>query len=165
VEIMRKSLIASGLALGTGFYLWSIASVSAADFYILNVTGENEVSLLDPATIIAGQPGHKLFHLAEISEFDLWLDNKVEIDCPGARMRKLSAVSHLAGGTTMPGLSTPGPWDQLRKGSVGLYIHDVICQWPNSKPTGSAVYPAADFGTAVSHISARIGELNRKRNK
>jgi hypothetical protein len=162
---MRKSLIALSLALGTGLCSSLIAPVSAADFYILNVTDENEVSLLDPATIVAGQPGHKIFHLAEISEFDLWRDSKIEIDCPGARMRKLSAVSHLTGGTTVPGLSTPGPWGQLRKGSVGSYVHDVICQWPNSKPTGSAVYPAADFKTAVSRISARVGELNRKKNK
>lgn len=155
---MRKILIALGLALG-----WSAVPAFAADFYILNVTNENSVSLLDPATIVSAQAGHKVFHLAEINKFELWVDNKVEIDCDGKRTRKLSAVSHLTGGDTVPGLSSPGPWGALREGTVGLKIHDVVCQWPNSKPTGSSVYVATDFKSAVSRISHRIYELNREK--
>lgn len=162
---MRKSLIALGLALSAGLYSWSAAPAFAADFYILNVTDENNVSLLDPTTIVSAQAGHKVFHFAEIDEFDLWLDNKVELDCAGMRMRKLSSVSHLGGGSTMPGLSSPGPWDKLGKGTVGLKILGIVCQWPNSKPTGSSVYVATDFKSAVSRISHRIFELNHEKKK
>jgi hypothetical protein len=164
-EIMRKSLIALGFALGAGLCSWSAAPAFAADFYILNVTDENNVSLLDPTTIVSAQAGNKVFHFAEIDEFDLWVDNKVEVDCAGERWRKLSAVSHLGGGSTQPGLSSPGPWSKLRKGTVGLKIHDVVCQWPNSKPTGSSVYVATDFKSAVSRISRRVFELNREKKK
>jgi len=76
---MRKRSIGLGLALGAGLYSWSTAAALAADFYILNVTNENNVSLLDPTTIVSAQAGHKVFHFAEIDEFDLWLDNKVEL--------------------------------------------------------------------------------------
>jgi hypothetical protein len=164
-EIMRKSLIALGLALGAGLYSWSTAPAFAADFYILNVTNENEVSLLDPTTIVSAQAGNKVFHFAEIGEFDLWVDNKVEIDCAGKRLRKLSAVSHLAGGSTVPGLSSPGPWGKLGEGTVGLKIHGVVCQWPNSKPTESSVYVATDFKSAVSRISNRVYQLNHEKKK
>ena len=92
---MRKSLVASGLALSAGFCSWLIAPALADDFYILNVTNENRVALLDPTTIVAGQGGHKIFHFAEIDEFDLWLDNKVEVDCTGARWRSPSSRTTL----------------------------------------------------------------------
>src|SRR5271170_4022152 len=118
-EFMRKSLIALGFALGAGLWSWSIVPALAADFYILNVTDENSVALLDPTTIVSAQAGHKAFHLAEINEFDLWIDNNVEVDCAGNRSRKLSAISHMASGTTVQGLSSPGPWDKLGKGTVG----------------------------------------------
>jgi len=158
-EIIRNSLMALGFTLSAGLWSWSIVPALAADFYILNVTDENNVSLLDPTTIIPAQAGHKAFHLAQIDEFDLWIDNNVEVDCAGKRSRKLSAISHLASGTTIQGLSSPGPWNKLAKGTVGLRIHDVVCQWPNSKPTGSSVYVATDFKSAVSRISRRIYEF------
>jgi hypothetical protein len=104
----------------------------------------------------------KTFHLAEIDEMDIWIDNNLEVDCAGKRSRKVAAISHLVS-TTVQGLSSPGPWIKLGKGTVGSYIHDVVCQWPNNKPTGSAVYVAADFKSAVSRISDRIFELNHKK--
>jgi hypothetical protein len=88
-EIMRKSLAALGFTLSAGLYSWSTAPAFAADFYILNVTDENNVLLLDPTTIVSAQAGHKVFHFAEIGEFDLWIDNNVEVDCAGQRSRKL----------------------------------------------------------------------------
>ena len=101
---MRNSLMALGFTLSAALWSWSIVPALAADFYILNVTDENNVSLLDPTTIIPAQAGHKAFHLAQIDEFDLWIDNNVEVDCAGKRSRKLSAISHLASGTTVQGL-------------------------------------------------------------
>ena len=160
---MRTGLIALGFALGAGLYSRPLAPAFAADFYILNITDGNNVSLLDPTTIVSAQGGHKVFHVAEIDEFDLWVDNKVEVDCAGEQSRKLSAVSHMGGGSTIPGLSSPGPWGKLGKGTVGMKIHDIVCQWPNSKPTGSSVYVATDFKSAVSRISNRIYELNREK--
>jgi hypothetical protein len=162
---MLRHLIAVGLSVGAGLCSWSTSPALAADFYILNVTNENNVSLLDPTTIVSAQNGHKTFHFAQIDEFDLWIDNNMEVDCTGQRWRKLSAVSHLGGGSTTQGLSSPGPWDKLGKGTVGLGIHDVVCQWPNKKPEESSLYVATDFNSAVSRISSRIFELNHKKKK
>jgi hypothetical protein len=164
-ESMRKSLIGLSFALGAGFYSWSITAAFAADFYILNIADDNNVALLDPTTIVPAQAGHKVFHFAEIGEFDLWIDNNVEMDCPGKRSRKLSAVSHLGGGSTVQGLASPGPWVNLGSGTVGLKIHDVVCQWPDSKPTGNSVYVATDLKSAVSRISGKVYEWNHEKKK
>ena len=165
---MRKGSIALGLialslAFSVGLCSWSSVPASAADFYILNVTRDNNVALLDPTTIVATQAGHKTFHLAQIDEYELWLDNTMEVDCTGKQMRKLSSVSHLAGGDTVKGLSSPGPWGKVGKGTVGLDILDAVCQWPNTKPKGNALYEATDLKSAISRISRKISELNNKK--
>jgi hypothetical protein len=56
-KIVQKSLIALGLVFSL-LCSWSITRALAADFYILNVTDEHNVSLLDPTTIVSAQNGH-----------------------------------------------------------------------------------------------------------
>ena len=135
----------------------------AADFYILNISDDYRVLLLDPTTIVATPDGHRIYHLAEISEFDLWVDDRVESDCAGGRIRKLSALSHLAGGGTVPGLASPADWDAGGAGSAVASVNDVVCQWPDSKPTGNSVYAAPDFETAVTRISGSVTDIKQKK--
>lgn len=161
---MRKRFTVA-LALCAGLCLWSTGPALAANFYIL-ATSEDQIYLVDPTTIAAAQSGHKIFHLIDVSEFELWGDNRMEVDCIAARWRKLSSVSYQQA-NALPGLASPGPWDTLKKGSVSLSMHGVVCRWTNNgKPQkGSyvAIWTAPNLMTAVSQVSRRISYLKHEK--
>ncbi len=160
---MRKFLMAFGLCA-----LVSVGPACAADFYVLDVTDDGHAILLDPATITDQPNTIKRFHLADIGVFTLWVDNIMEVDCSTERWRKVSSVSHLAGGTLEDeyGPSSPGyslDWNALGPDSTGAYIHDVVCKWPADKPTGDAVYEAPSFQAVMEQISNRLYERENEK--
>jgi hypothetical protein len=104
----------------------------------------------------------------------------MELDCAGKRLRKLSSVSHLAGGGTINIPGATSPWDDARGGLRGTWRHyklfrepqapgaprskesiaakmlATVCPWPEIKPTGNAVLEAPDFPALIDRISTVI---------
>jgi hypothetical protein len=153
---MRKILVASILFAGicaTGI------KASAADFYWAGSSDKKHITILDPSTISALQGGHKTFHLAEITVFTLWTDTAIEVDCGGSQARMTSIISHLAGGDTLD-LSSQNKdvnvWHALDAGSGLAATRDLVCKYPDQKPTGDEVFKFPDFQTALERISAML---------
>ena len=164
---MRKILVTAILSLG----LWVGApkTAAAADFYWAGSADNDHITILDPSTISAAQGGHKTFHLAEISEFTLWTDTTIEVDCGGNQVRMTSIINHLAGGDTMD-LSSMNKnvnvWNTLVAG-MGIdgadlvKMRDLVCKYPDQKPTIDNVFNFPDFQSALERISAML-EKNQK---
>ena len=158
---MRKILVAAILAVGICV---TAVKASAADFYWAGSSDMEHITILDPSTISAAQAGHKSFHLAEISTFTLWTDTAIEVDCPGNRARMTSIINHLAGGDTID-LSSQNKdvnvWHTLEPGlQVGgadlVQMHDLVCKYPDQKPTADNVMSFPDFQSAMEAVSKMI---------
>ena len=162
---MRKSVISA--LLGVALLPCVIKTASAADFYWAGSSDMDHITILDPATIGAAQNGLKTFHLAEISEFDLWTDTGMEVDCAGNRMRMTSILNHLAGDGDAIDLSSRNAdvnvWHTLQPGlqvdgADLVKMHDLVCKYPDEKPTGDDVMNFDSFQVALERISTMISE-------
>jgi hypothetical protein len=80
----------------------------------------------------------------------------MELDCAGKRLRKLSSVSHLAGGGTLNIPGATSPWGAAQKESIAAKMLATVCPWPEIKPTGNAVLDAPDFPALIDRISTVI---------
>jgi hypothetical protein len=160
---MRKSQAAA--VFGATLCLCWTMSAKASDFYFAGSSDADHIAIIDPSTISAAQNGHKTFHLADISSYTLWIDFTMEVDCGSERWQLVSAISHLAGGSTMD-FTSRNPnvhvWKTLDSGSNDMLNHDLVCQYPDKKPTGDNVLQFADFQSALEAVSNVI--VNHRKN-
>lgn len=130
-----------------------------ADFYYAGSSDTDHMSIIDPTTISASQNGLKTFHVAEISEFNLWNDLTMEVDCGSRRWQLISIVSHLAGGDTLD-MTSQNPnihvWETPNAGSDGAHIQELVCRYPDKKPTGKSVFHFPNFQSALEAVSEVI---------
>jgi hypothetical protein len=159
---MKKSGVAA-LMLGTVLCWGMTAAASATDFYFVGSPDMGTIILLDPGTIAPAPDGHKIAHLAYVGSYSLWHDDKMELDCAGKRLRKLSSVSHLAGGGTIDNPEAKSSWGTPQKDSIAASVVTTVCQWPGIKPTGKAVLASPDFPTLIDRISAVITKNKEKK--
>jgi hypothetical protein len=164
---MRKIVVAAIFA--AGICGAGIKTASAADFYWAGSSDMEHITILDPSTISALQGGHKTFHLAEITTFNMWNDTGIEVDCSGNQMRMISIVTYLGGGDGIDNSSQNkdvNVWHTLEPGlQVGgadlVKMHDLVCKYPDQKPTGDDVLNFPDFQSALERISAMIEEKQK----
>jgi hypothetical protein len=109
--------------------------------------------------------GHKSFHLAEITVSSLWTDYVIEVDCGGNRVRMTSVISYPGGDSSLEN-SDVNIWHTLEPGAqlAGADLvktRDLVCKYPDQKPTGNTVLDFPDFQTALERVSALI-EKNRR---
>jgi hypothetical protein len=156
---MRKISVTAILV--AGICVAGIKTAAAADFYWIGSSDMEHITILDPSTISASQSGHKTFHLADISTFTLWTDTTIEVDCGGNQMRMTSIINHLAGGDAMDLSSfnkdvnvwhTLVPGAQLN-GADLIQTRDLVCKYPDQKPTGDQVMSFPNFQAAMEAIS------------
>ena len=156
---MRKTLVAVFLGVG----IWSVSTkvASAADFYFIGSSDMEHITILDPSTIATAPGGHKTFHLADISLDTLWTDTGIEVDCGSSQARMTSVISHPAGGDALD-LSSQNQdvnlWHDLDAGSGMAQTRDLVCRYPDQKPTGNKVMTFPDFHSALEAISRMISE-------
>lgn len=135
------------------FLSLSVSPALAADFYLLGSSYNDGWNLLDPTTISAAPEGHKIFHLAHGDSYDIWNEYTIEVDCASERLQLLSNVVHEGSKTSDAPNENLHTWTILSKGSNIAHIRDVVCQWPEHKPTGDEVLVFPDFTSAVEHVS------------
>jgi len=166
---VRKSLPVAIVCL----LIWSCSAhpALAADFYYIGSSDSEHITILDPSSISGTQGGHKTFHLAEITDFTLWIDRSIEVDCGSKQVRMVSIISHLAGGDTID-LSSYNKdvnvWHALEPGlqiagSDLTQTRDLVCKYPDQKPTGDQVFTFPDFQSALEVLSQVI--TNNKKGK
>lgn len=164
---MRKTLVVAIVAAGVCGA--GLKTAAAADFYWAGSSDMDHITILDPSTISELPGGHKTFHLAEISQFTLWTDTTIEVDCGGSQVRMTSIINHLAGSDTMD-LSSQNKdvnvWHTLQPGlqvagADLIKMHDLVCKYPDQKPTGNDVLSFPDFQSALERISAVIEEKQK----
>lgn len=148
---MNKMLVVA--MLGVVIYPGSVA---AADFHVVALLrDEYRCILLDPATIAMGKDGHKTARLADVGFGGVWTDSKVEFDCPGKRLLKLTDIVHLMHGETQDRSSDPiyaGVWEAAKKGGLQMQMLEAVCRWPKGKSKDfTIVFP--DFEAAVDRMS------------
>src|SRR5260370_37488422 len=150
--------ILMGFAVLTGTLSgWTITSASAAEFYFIGSPDKTTIILLDRGTIVAAPNQHKIAHFASVNRYSLWNDDKMELDCAGNRLRKMSTVSHLAGGSTQD-YPKGGTWDAPQKEAVATNMLSVVCKWPQIKPTGNSVFTAPDFQNLIDRVSVMLSK-------
>jgi hypothetical protein len=153
---MKASTVVAGLLLASAG-----APVQAADFYMIDAS-RDQVVLLDPSSIAASPDGSKTARIAMVHDLDLWTDDKMEFDCPGARYRSVSSVAHLAGGDTLDRSSVPGmvgEWANVTENTLSALVVRTVCQWSPSMMSGDQVYSAPDFDSALHGISSKLTEM------
>ena len=159
---MRKILVA--LIVAVGFLAMASKPASAADFYYIGSSDKEHIVILDPSTISAAPGGHKIFHLADISEYTMWTDTAIEVDCGGNRARMISIISHLAGSDTVDLSSMNSDvnvWHALVAG-LGVDGADLVetsalvCKYPDQKPSGDEVLTFPDFQSILERVSTVI---------
>jgi hypothetical protein len=159
---MRKIIVTATLV--AGICVAGINTAAAADFYWAGSSDMEHIAILDPSTISAAPGGHKTFHLADISAFTLWTDTTIEVDCGGNQMRMTSIINHLAGGDAMD-LSSfnkdVNVWHTLQPGlqidgADLVQTRDLVCKYPDQKPTGNQVMSFPNFQAAMEAVSKII---------
>jgi hypothetical protein len=156
---MKKLLVAT--ILGVGLWVGASKAASAADFYYIGSSDNDHITILDPSTISTAPGGNKIFHLAEISEFTLWADTGIEVDCIGNRARMISIVTHMTGGDAMDLSSMNSDVNVWHALVTGLKVDGadlvqtsaLVCKYPGEKPTGDDVLTFPDFQSILERIS------------
>jgi len=142
-----------------GLLLGAASVAQAADFYMLDYDDQNmTVSLLDPSTIVDGADNHRSFHLAIVGTKNWHAESIIDADCSAERWHMLSTTFYNEDGSVEPDTQNQD-WDTFDAGTIGAYMHDAVCNWPNQKPPDDELYQASDFMTAIKEISDKLTNL------